>query len=285
MYTNIPGMTQEQIDARKAAMGLDKPLLTQYMVYMKNLMQGDMGESLQYRRPILELIGERLWNTFFLIFSALVIAILLAIPIGILSATKRYSFFDYLFTSFAFIGISIPSFFLGLLMIRVFNMSLGWLPAAGIQTPGNTFTGMAKLIDTFKHVAMPVSILALLNMASFTRYIRTSISDVIKQDYIRTARAKGLAERIVIYKHALRNGLIPIVTILGSSLAYMFSGSLVIENIFSLPGLGRLIYGATMARDYYLMMGVNIFIGFLVIAGQLLSDIGLALVDPRIKYD
>lgn len=286
MYANIPGMTQEQIDAIKAGLGMDKPIIVQYFIYMKNLiLHGDFGESIQYSRPVIDLITERLWNTFSLVFIAMILSMAIAIPIGVTSAVKKNTAFDYFFTSFAFIGVSIPSFFFGFLLIKVFSVDLGWLPSTGVQTPGAVFTTMGMIIDRVKHYIMPVSVLALINMASYTRYIRSSITDVIKQDYIRTARSKGLRQRVVIYRHALRNGLIPIVTILGSSLATIFSGSLITENIFSWPGLGRLIYGATMARDYYLVMGVNVFTGFLVILGQLIADAMLVLVDPRIKYN
>ena len=255
-------------------------------IYMKNLiLHGDFGESIQYSRPVIDLITERLWNTFSLVFIAMILSMAIAIPIGVTSAVKKNTAFDYFFTSFAFIGVSIPSFFFGFLLIKVFSVDLGWLPSTGVQTPGAVFTTMGMIIDRVKHYIMPVSVLALINMASYTRYIRSSITDVIKQDYIRTARSKGLRQRVVIYRHALRNGLIPIVTILGSSLATIFSGSLITENIFSWPGLGRLIYGATMARDYYLVMGVNVFTGFLVILGQLIADAMLVLVDPRIKYN
>ena len=284
MYNNIPGMTQEQIDAKKASMGLDKPVPVQYVMYMKNLFKGDLGMSIQYNRPVLDLIGERVWNTFGLTFAALLLSILLAIPVGVLSATKKYSAFDYIVTTLAFVGISIPSFFFGFILIKIFAVDLSWFPTAGMQTAGNTFTGLDKIMDIAWHGALPVTVLALINMASYTRYVRSSILDVIRQDYIRTARAKGLKEKVVIYKHALRNGLIPVVTIIGSSLAYLFSGSLITETIFSWPGLGKMIYGATTARDYYVMMGINIFVAVLVVLGQLLSDALLVLVDPRIKF-
>jgi peptide/nickel transport system permease protein len=285
MYTNIPGMTQQDLDAKRAALGLDKPIIVQYGIYVKNLvLRGDFGESIQYRRPVLDLIRERLWNTFSLVFAAMAISMLLAVPIGVTSAVKKNSLFDYAFTSVAFVGLSIPSFFFGFLMIKLFAVDLQILPAAGVQTPGSALVGLAALGDRLKHAIMPTAVLALINMAGYTRYIRSSISEVIKQDYIRTARSKGLAQRVVIYRHALRNGLIPIITLLGSSLATIFSGSLITENIFSWPGLGRLIYGATMARDYYLIMGVNVFTASLVLLGQLIADALLVLADPRIKY-
>jgi peptide/nickel transport system permease protein len=285
MYTNIPGMTQQDLDAKRAAIGLDKPIIVQYGIYVKNLvLHGDFGESIQYKRPVLDLIRERLWNTFSLVFAAMAISMLLAVPIGVTSAVKKNSAFDYVFTSIAFVGLSIPSFFFGFLMIKIFAVDLQILPAAGVQTPGSAFTGLAAFFDRFKHAIMPTAVLALINMAGYTRYIRSSISEVIKQDYIRTARSKGLRQRVVIYRHALRNGLIPIITLLGSSLATIFSGSLITENIFSWPGLGRLIYGATMNRDYFLIMGVNVFTASLVLLGQLISDALLVLADPRIKY-
>ena len=286
MYANVPGMTQEQLDAQKAALGLDKPIVVQYLIYMKNvILHGDFGMSIKYNRPVLELIQERLWNTFSLVFTAMVLSMAIAIPIGVASAVRKNSLFDYFFTSLAFVGVSIPSFFFGFLLIKIFSVDLGWLPSAGVTSPGMGYTGMAAFWDTVRHYILPVSVLTLVNMASYTRYIRSSISEVIKQDYIRTARAKGLRQRVVIYRHALRNGLIPIVTLLGSSLASIFSGSLITENIFNWPGLGRLIYTATMDRDYFLVIGVNIFTGALVILGQLIADALLVLVDPRIKYN
>lgn len=286
MYAKVPGMTQEELDHKKAALGFDKPIIVQYGMYMSNvILRGDFGMSIQYSRPVMMLIKERLWNTFSLTFISLILSVIIAIPIGVISATRQYTAFDYTATTFAFVGISIPSFFFGFLLIKVFSVDLGLLPSAGLQTAGNTFTGMARFVDLFKHAVMPVTVLALINVATYMRHMRSSMLEVIKQDYIRTARAKGLRERVVIYRHALRNALIPVVTIIGSSLAYLFSGSLITETIFSWPGLGRMIYSATMSRDYYVMMGVNIFIAFLVILGQFIADITLALVDPRIKLE
>lgn len=283
MYGNIAGITQADIDARKHAMGLDQPIVVQYLLYMKNVLKGDFGMSVQYNIPVMNLIMDRLWNTFGLMFVSLGISILLAVPIGVTSAVKQYSAFDYASTTFAFIGVSIPSFFFGFVLIRVFAVDLGWFPSAGMQTAGNAYTGLAKILDVVHHSVLPVCVLALVNLATYARYIRSSMLDVIKQEYILTAKAKGLSRRVVIYRHALRNGLIPVITVIGSNLPYLFSGSLITEIVFSWPGLGKMIYASTMARDYYVMMGVNIFIGFLVILGQFITDVLLAWVDPRIK--
>lgn len=279
-----PNTSQEDIELKREALGLNDPIYVQYLSYMKGVIHGDFGISIQYDRPVKDLIGERMWNTFAITFTALTISVLIAVPIGVISATKQYSVFDYTTTTFAFFGVSIPSFFFGLILMKVFSVNMGVLPASGMQTAGNNFVGLQKLADYVVHAIMPITVLALINVARFTRFTRSSMLEVIKQDYIRTARAKGLKEKIVIYKHALRNALIPVITIIGTSIAYLFSGALIVETVFSWPGLGKMIYSSTMARDYYIMMGINIFIAFLVILGNLLADLLYALVDPRIKY-
>lgn len=279
-----PNTSQEDIELKREALGLNDPIYIQYFSYMKGVIHGDFGISIQYDRPVKDLIGERMWNTFAITFTALTISVLIAVPIGVISATKQYSIFDYTTTTFAFFGVSIPSFFFGLILMKVFSVNMGVLPASGMQTAGNSFVGLQKLADYVIHAIMPITVLALINVARFTRFTRSSMLEVIKQDYIRTARAKGLKEKIVIYKHALRNALIPVITIIGTSIAYLFSGALIVETVFSWPGLGKMIYSSTMARDYYIMMGINIFIAFLVILGNLLADLLYALVDPRIKY-
>lgn len=280
-----PNSSQEDIELKKEALGLNRPIYIQYLKYMQGVLKGDFGTSIQYERPVKDLIAERMWNTFGITFTALTISVLIAVPIGVISATRQYSRFDYATTTFAFFGVSIPSFFFGLLLMKIFSVNLGVLPSSGMQTAGNNFTGIDKIIDYLIHGIMPVTVLALINVARFTRFTRSSMLEVIKQDYIRTARAKGLKEKVIIYKHALRNAMIPVITVIGSSIAYLFSGALIVETVFSWPGLGRMIYSSTMARDYYIMMGINIFIAFLVILGNLLADLLYALVDPRIKFN
>lgn len=280
-----PNASQEDIELKKEVLGLNQPIHIQYLKYMQGVFKGDFGTSIQYERPVTDLISERMWNTFGITFTALSISILIAVPIGVISATKQYSKFDYSTTTFAFFGVSIPSFFFGLLLMKVFSVNLGILPSSGMQTAGNNFTGIEKIIDYLIHGIMPITVLALINVARFTRFTRSSMLEVIKQDYIRTARAKGLKRKVVIYKHALRNAMIPVITVIGASIAYLFSGALIVETVFSWPGLGRMIYSSTMSRDYYIMMGINIFIAFLVILGNLLADLLYSLVDPRIKFD
>lgn len=280
-----PNASQEDIELKREVLGLNQPIHIQYLKYMKGVLKGDFGTSIQYERPVTDLISERMWNTFGITFTALSISILIAVPIGVISATKQYSKFDYSTTTFAFFGVSIPSFFFGLLLMKVFSVNLGILPSSGMQTAGNNFTGIEKIVDYLIHGIMPITVLALINVARFTRFTRSSMLEVIKQDYIRTARAKGLKRKVVIYKHALRNAMIPVITVIGASIAYLFSGALIVETVFSWPGLGRMIYSSTMSRDYYIMMGINIFIAFLVILGNLLADLLYSLVDPRIKFD
>ena len=204
-------------------------------------------------------------------------------PIGIISATKQYSKFDMGATVVALIGISMPAFFLGLLMIKIFAIDLHILPVSGMRTAGLNATGFAAMADVGKHLILPTLVLAFSGVGSLMRYTRTSMLEVIKQDYIRTARAKGLSEKTVIYRHALRNALIPIVTILGLMLPGLFGGAMITEQIFAFPGIGKIALGALSKRDYPLMMGFNMFMAVLVLLGNLLSDILYAAVDPRVR--
>ncbi len=280
-----PDMTPEARERMEEQYGLNQPIHMQYFDYMGNLAQGDMGMSIQYRRDVSFLISHRIGPTFLLSFSAFLLALVVAIPAGIISATRQYTKVDNLFTVFALIGLSIPNFFFGLIMIRVFSVGLGAFPTGGMQTSGADFPFPWNVLDLANHLVLPAIVLGLTSAANFMRYTRSSMLEVVKQDYIRTARAKGLKERIVIYKHALRNALIPIITLMGFQLPMLFSGSLIVEIVFSWPGMGRLAYTAVTQRDYPLMMGVNLFLAVFILLGNLLADIAYAFVDPRIRYN
>lgn len=280
-----PDMTPEARERIEEQYGLNQPVHIQYLDYMGNLFQGDMGMSFQYRRDVSFLIAHRIGPTFILSFGAFLLALVVAIPAGIISATRQYTSVDNAFTVFALIGVSIPNFFFGLVMMRVFAVALGWFPTGGMQTSGADFPFPWNILDVANHLVLPAIVLGLSSAAHFMRYTRSSMLEVIRQDYIRTARAKGLKERIVIYKHALRNALIPIITLMGFQLPMLFSGSLVVEIVFGWPGMGRLAYNAVMQRDYPLMMGVNLFLAIFILLGNLLADIAYAFVDPRIRYD
>ncbi|MCU0645577.1 MAG: ABC transporter permease, partial [bacterium] len=238
--------------------------------------------------PVLDIILKTLPNTIILNIAALLLIYLFAVPIGILSAVKQYSIFDKASTVFVFIGMAIPSFWLALLLILIFSVKLGWLPISGMHSLAFSFedlTFLERAWDLIAHAILPVFVLAFSGLAWLSRYTRSSMLEIIRQDYITTARAKGLSERSVIYKHALKNALLPIVTILGLSLPGLIGGSVIIETIFAWPGMGRLAYQAVLARDYPVIMGTSVFSVFLLLFGNLVADILYGIVDPRIKYD
>lgn len=278
-----PNMSQEKIEQLKSIYGLDKPLPVRYANWAKNALVGEFGDSLRYKQPVTAVLGSFIWNSFYLAAISFVLSLVIAIPIGIISAVKQYSGFDKTFTVLAFISLSLPSFFVALVCINIFSLNLGFFPVSGMTTAGSKATGIANIIDVSKHMFLPLFTLTVVSIGSWVRYVRTSMLEVIRQDYIRTARAKGLKEKVVIYKHALRNGLIPIVTFIGMSIPGLFSGALITETIFSWPGIGRIGYEAILNRDYTLLMGFSMLLAILTLLGNLLSDVLYAVVDPRIK--
>jgi len=276
-----PNISPDAIQQKLEQFGLNKPLPVQYYDWLKEMGRGNMGFSIRFQRPVLEMILERMPATLALTLSALIFALIFAIPIGIISATRQYSVLDYSVTVFAFMGISVPVFFAALIGIYMFSLRLDIFPTGGMVTAGEPFAWG----DFAHHLILPMIVLGLLQLASFMRYTRSSMLEVIRQDYIRTARAKGLAERVVIYKHALRNALIPVITMLGLSLPSLFSGAVVTETVFCWPGMGKMMVNAVWTRDYPLLMGLNLFMAVLTLFGNLLADVSYALVDPRIRYD
>ena len=275
--------TPEKIAVMKAKYGFDKPVLERFVIWLTNALKGDFGISLTYQMPVTEVIKIFMWNSFLLAFLSFLLEILIAVPIGIISATKQYSKLDFTVTAFAMVGISMPVFFVGLLLKKIFVMDLKLFPLSGLRTVGAHFTGMAAVWDGFMHLCLPVIVLALQGIGTWMLYTRSSMLDVIRQDYIRTARAKGLSERVVIYKHALRNAMIPIVTLLGMSLPVLFTGAMITESIFGIPGIGKASLDAIYKRDYMFVVGFSLFVAVLQFMGNLLSDIMMAIVDPRIK--
>jgi peptide/nickel transport system permease protein len=264
-------------------MGLDKPVLKRYGIWIKNSLKGQFGDSLKFKQPVLSVINTYVWNSFILSLAAFIGSIVIAIPIGIVSATKQYSFVDGFFTILALIGISLPSFFLGLLIVKFFAFDLGIFPTGGKISTGSSFTGITYTLDVLKHMFLPFLVLTVVQVGSLMRYTRTSMLEVIRQDYVRTARAKGLKESAVIYKHALRNALIPIVTILGLSLPSLFSGAMITEIIFAWPGIGKIAFDCLSARDFPFLMAFNMIMAILTLVGNLIADISYAAVDPRIR--
>lgn len=278
-----PSISREDLERRYAAMGLDEPLMVRYADWLGNFVTGDFGYSMDSsRQPVADLLNARILPTIYLTMGALLLSFIISIPIGILSATKQYSVFDYAATLFAFFGVSIPSFFFGLILLFVFALQLDLLPTGGFQDPTATTT---TVFTHLKHAILPVIALGYARAASLTRYMRSSMLEVVKEDYVRTARAKGLKERVVIYKHALRNALIPVITLLGLQVPLLFSGSVIIEEVFSWPGIGRLSVRAVWQRNYTVLMATTVIFAILVFIGNLIADMFYVLVDPRIKYD
>ncbi|KOF56084.1 diguanylate cyclase [Clostridium sp. DMHC 10] len=264
---------------------LDQSKPMQYLYWLKEALTGNFGYSLDYRQPVSTVIKSYIWNSFALSFAAFIAAILIAIPIGIISATKQYSIFDSVFTVIALIGISIPAFFTGLLLIKWLCIDVNLFPVSGMTTSGSNAVGIKRLGDIAYHMFLPFIVLTFESVASLMRYMRTSMLEVIRQDYIVTARAKGLKESIVIYKHALKNSLIPVITILGMWIPGLFCGAIITEQIFSWPGIGRVALQAVSHRDYPLLMGFNMLIAVLTLLGNLVADVTYAIVDPRIRLE
>jgi peptide/nickel transport system permease protein len=265
--------------------GLDKPLHIQYWNWVKRLARLDFGRSFSPdARPVLQKIGERLPITLLLNIVELLIIVTLAIPIGVLSATRQYSTFDKITTVFVFVGFATPDFWLALMLMILFGVQLGWLPISGLRSPTWEYLAFWKQQwDFLAHLILPILVATFGGLAGFSRYMRQSMLEVVRQDYIQSARAKGLPERVVIGKHALRNALLPIVTVLGLSLPGLIGGSVIVESIFAIPGMGQLMVQAVFERDYPVIMGNLVIVATLTLVANLIADLTYSLVDPRIR--
>jgi peptide/nickel transport system permease protein len=268
-----------ELQLKKEQMGLNDSLPVQYVDWLKEIVSGNLGYSFSKGSPVKDMILERVPATMTLMGLSLILSLLIAIPIGVLSATKQYSVWDYFLTFITLAGVSIPTFFLGLSFIYLFAVKLGFFPTGMMSTPGTDFS----VSDTIKHIALPMTVLGLHGAAVYTRYMRSSMLEIIKQDYIRTARAKGTKEHKVIFVHALRNGLIPIVTLIGLSIPTLFSGAVITEQVFSWPGVGKLMVDSVFSRDYPVLMSLILITSIMVVLGNLLADILYSLVDPKVK--
>ena len=280
-----PRASADYRERLRAMYDLDKPMHEQYILWVGKLVTLDLGMSFsQDRRPVADKIFERIPITIAINVISMILIMAIAIPVGVLSAVYRDSLFDKITSVFVFVGFAIPTFWLALLLMILFGVHLGWLPISGIRSlnfeylpPGTAF------LDLIKHLILPVLLSAFGGLAGLSRYMRSNMLEVIRQDYIMTARAKGLSERVVIYKHALRNALLPVITILGLSIPGLIGGSVIFETIFAIPGMGQLFYMSVMSRDYPLVMGI-LFIGaVLTLLGNLFADVSYALADPRIR--
>ena len=283
-----PTVSQADIERLMEARGLNDPWLVQYGRWLAGAVRGDFGASLQTGRPALTEVAERVPNTAILVGSAFLVTLLVAIPIGVLSALRQYSVFDHVVTTLTFMGQSIPVYWLGLLLILVFYIGLSNPFTGGPLFPAGGMYSLDSehlLTNRLWHLVLPVSMLVATWAAWYTRFLRASMLDVLSQDYVRTARAKGMPHRRVVYRHALRNAAMPLVTLIGLDLPIVFSGALYTETIFSWPGMGRLFYQSAMRRDYPVLMAIVMLTSVLIVLGNFLADVAYGLLDPRIKYE
>ncbi len=280
-----PNITHELREKMLRDIGYYDPIGIQYFKWLGQAIQGNLGYSIKFNKPVVQVIGDYLPNTILLGVLSLIVSLGIALPAGIFSSTKRNSLFDYIVTIFTFIGLSIPAFFFGLLLIKWLTFDVNLLPTSGMVTAGMNLSGLDFIIDVAKHMILPTIVLSLLQTATFMRYTRSSMIEVIGEDYIRTARAKGLSEHKVIYKHAFRNALISIITIITLSIPTVFSGAVLTETIFVWPGIGRVNYDAILGRDYPLIMGIMLLMAVIILLSNFLADILYAFADPRIRYD
>ncbi len=281
-----PKMTPEMRQRLRAQYGLDKPLYVQYLKWLKGLAVLDLGKSFAPdRRPVWDKIRERLPITLLINVLSLVLVIVVAVPLGVKAAVRHNSLFDQITTVLVFVAYAAPAFWVALLLMLYFGVDLGWLPISGIHSlmGYDQMSWWQKALDWAKHLILPVFVSAIGGLAGLSRYTRSSMLEVMRQDYITTARAKGVPEHDVIYRHALRNALLPLITILGLSLPGMIGGSVIFESIFAIPGVGQLMWTSVMARDYPVLMGNLVIVAVLTLVGNLLADIGYALADPRIR--
>ena len=265
-----PRMGEEAVEATRARLGLDQPLPLQYIMFMGRLFKGDLGRSLYTREPVFNMIMYRLPSTVTLMITGLTLAYIFAIPIGVLAAVKRGSPLDYMTMSIALVGIGLPQFWLGLLLILFFSINMGWFPVAGH--------------GSFSHLVLPAITLAVTSMAYVARVMRSSMLEFLRKDFVRTARSKGLMERVVIYKHALRNAINPIIALFGLDFGWMIGGAVMVEFVFNRPGLGRLMVDSIHMRDYPVFQVLILLLTASVILGNLTGDVLLALVNPRVRH-
>jgi peptide/nickel transport system permease protein len=284
MLQDIPNLRPEDYERLRKLYGFDDPFYVQYWKWLWQLIQLNPGYSREYGQPVFDIVWPALKNTLVLTVSAVIIGKVLAILLGIFSAVRQYSLGDYLLTAITFIAYSVPAFWLGLMMIIAFSVKLGWLPTSGIVNADLAPGSWEAIIDWLKHLILPVAVLAISEIIQVQRFMRSSMLEVLRQDYLTTARAKGLSERVVITRHALKNALIPVVTIIAVTMPRVVGGSTVVETVFAYPGMGRLLYTSIMGNDFVIAMTVVMIIAVTVVFFNLLADVIYGWLDPRIRY-
>jgi peptide/nickel transport system permease protein len=280
-----PRSGAEAREKLREAYNLDEPLHVQYGLWLQRVVQLDFGNSFTgANRPVLEKLGERIPVTLSINIAAMLLILAVAIPVGVVSAVRQNSMLDRSLTVVVFLAFAAPGFWLALLLMVLFGVQLGWLPVSGLYSYNFQSLGpLEKVADVAQHLVLPVVVSAFAGIAGFSRYVRSSMLEVIRQDYILTARAKGLPERTVVYRHALRNALLPVITLLGLSVPGLIGGSVIFETIFGIPGMGQLMFSAIMSRDYPVVMGTLVITAVLTLLGNLLADLALAWADPRVR--
>jgi peptide/nickel transport system permease protein len=274
-------VSEETKEAMRRQLGLDKPFFTRYGYWLKETLQGNLGTSIRTHESVVDAIKDRVGATLILMVTAITIGTALGVIFGVVAAVRQYSILDGILTVFAFLGISTPVYLTGLLALYIFALRLGWFPAGGYSTPGQPFS----ISDRLEHLILPASIIAVNYIAQTMRYTRSAMLEVLGQDYVRTARAKGLNERVVVARHAFRNALLPIVTLIGASVPALIGGAVFIESIFGWPGVGRLLLSGVEARDYPVIIGVTFVLAIVTLLANLATDVIYAFVDPRIRLD
>jgi peptide/nickel transport system permease protein len=286
LHTDLnPNINEEAIKRIRAHYGLDQPVYVQYLKWVKNMLMLDFGRSFAAdNRPVIDKILERIPVTLLINVLSLILIMMVAIPIGVMSAVKQDTVFDKATTVFVFLGFAMPTFWLALLLMMLFGVKLEWLPISGLRSLDYAHMSLPQqILDIAKHLILPVFVSAFGGLAGMSRYMRSNMLEVIRQDYITTARAKGLDERTVIYKHALRNALLPVITILGLSVPGLIGGGVIFETIFAIPGMGQLFYQSVMMRDYPTIMGILVIGAVLTLVGNFLADLMYSVADPRIR--
>lgn len=283
----VEAIDEEELYRIRALYGLEDSsflgICKGYWGWLTAVFHGDMGTSFLYNQPVTEVIGDHMWISFGIAIVAYILQFVIAIPLGIKAATRQYGAVDYTTTVLAMIGISFPSFFIGLLLIKVFAVDLGWFPVGMLQDANFTGSGIELFFNQLWHIVLPMIAITIVSIGGLMRHTRTNTLEVLNQDYIRTARAKGLSERTVIYKHVFRNTMVPLVTMMAGIIPSLFGGMMILEEVFALPGIGQMAYQALSQGDIPFIMGYNMFIAILTVIGTLLSDITYMIVDPRIK--
>jgi len=274
--------TPELVAQINHALGLDRPLGVQYLIWLGHLLRGDFGYAYTYHETVLRLITTNLPHTLMLVVTAIAISHLIAIAVGIYQATHRNSWVDHVLTGVVYFLYSMPSFWLGIILVSIFAYKMGWLPAGGITNPTDAHPGLETLAV---HLVLPPATLVLLTVAGWSRYVRSSMIEALVQDYIRTAEAKGVSRGRLLVRHAFKNALLPLITLVGLSLPFLFSGAVIIETVFNYPGMGLLFWDAAGSRDYPVLLGIVVIVGVLTVLGNLLADVLYGWADPRIKYD